>query len=44
MKTLLGSLLALGAVLSLAACADDGRPCPPGYHLGYWGHSCHPNR
>lgn len=41
MKTILGSLLALSAVLSLSACAD-GRACPPGYHVGYWGH-CHPN-
>ncbi len=42
MKIIIGSLLALSAALSLGACAD-GRPCPPGYHLGPWGHACHPN-
>ena len=42
MKLILGSLLALTAVMSLSACADGGRLCPPGYHAGYWGH-CHPN-
>jgi hypothetical protein len=42
MKTILQSILALTAVLTLSACASD-RPCPPGSHLGPWGHACHPN-
>ncbi len=42
MKVLLSSILAVAAVMSLSACASD-RPCPPGTHVGPWGHACRPN-
>jgi hypothetical protein len=42
MHEIIRSIVALAAVLSISACAD-GRACPPGTHLGPWGHACHPN-
>ncbi len=44
MPLLVKSLLALAVVMSLSACATDGRVCPPGSHLGPHGHRCVDNQ
>ncbi len=44
MPVLVKSLLAIAAVLSLSACVTGGRVCPPGSHLGPFGHRCVDNR